>query len=137
MQVREVMTSNAIILPASCPVIAAAFAMRLCNVGDVVVRKDGKLCGIVTDRDIVVRVLGQGKDPVTTKLEAACTHRVITVSPGQGASDAAQIMRERGIRRLPVVENGEVLGVVSLGDLARHLDPASALGNISAAPASQ
>ncbi|SRR5258706_3549858 len=137
MQVREVMTTDPIVLKASAPVTEAARAMREFNVGDVVVRKDGKLCGIVTDRDIVVRVLGEGKDPKTTTLDSVCTHQLTTVGPDQRASEAVRIMGEQAIRRLPVVENGDILGIVSLGDLAIQLDRKSALGEISAAAANQ
>ena len=137
MRVSEVMTTAPITLKASSPVSEAARAMREYDVGDVVVRKDGRLRGIVTDRDIVVRVLAEGKDPKNTSLDDICTKELIAVTPDQRASDAAQIMREQAIRRLLVVKNDQVLGIVSLGDLAVHLDPKSALGNISAAAANR
>lgn len=135
MKIREVMTSNAVAIDAATPVIKAAETMRQKNIGDVVVRKDGKLCGIMTDRDIVVRVLGAGKDPNTTNVESACSHELFTVSPDQDTSDAVKLMREHAIRRLPVMEDSRILGVISLGDLARALDRRSALSDISAAPA--
>jgi CBS domain-containing protein len=134
MRIRELMTPNPITLQASTPVIEAARAMRQHNVGDVVVRKDGKPCGIVTDRDIVVRVLGEGRDPTKTDLDAICSHELSTVSPDESTSAAVRLMSERAIRRLPVVENNEIVGIVSLGDLALQLDRKSALADISAAP---
>jgi CBS domain-containing protein len=134
MQVREVMTKNPVTLEASARVAEAAQAMREHNIGDVVVRKNGKLCGIVTDRDITIRVVGEGRDPGSTDLESVCTHDIMTVSPDQSTSDAVRLMRRAAIRRLPVVENSRVLGIVSLGDLAVALDRESALGEISAAP---
>lgn len=134
MQVREVMTKNPVTLEASARVADAAQAMREHDIGDVVVRKDGKLCGIVTDRDIAIRVVGEGRDPASTSLEAVCSHDVMTVAPDQSTSDAVRLMRRAAIRRLPVVENSKVLGIVSLGDLAMALDRESALGEISAAP---
>lgn len=137
MKVREIMSPNPVTVEATTSVIKAAEAMRQNDIGDVVVKKDGKLCGIVTDRDIVIRVLGAGKDPKTTKVEAVCSHEPLTASPDQETSDTVKLMRQRAIRRLPVVENGTVIGIVSLGDLAQAMDRHSALGDISAAPANQ
>ena len=133
MKVREVMTPNPVTLDDTAPVMKAAEAMRENDIGDVVVKHDGRLCGIVTDRDIVVRVLATGKDPRATKLEAVCSHEMLTLSPDQDTTDAIRLMRERAIRRLPVVEDGHLLGIVSLGDLANVLDPHSTLSDISAA----
>jgi CBS domain-containing protein len=134
MQVREVMTKNPVMLDASARVLDAAQAMRQHNIGDVVVRKNGKLCGIVTDRDIALRVVGEGLDPKSTSVESICSHGVTTVAPTQSTSDAVRLMRKSAIRRLPVVEDSKILGIVSLGDLAQALDRESALGEISAAP---
>src|SRR5262249_27445781 len=116
-------------------VMDAAQAMSQHEIGDVVVKKNGKPCGIVTDRDIVVRVVGKGMDPKSTNLDSICSYELLTVSPDQNTSDAVKLMRERAVRRLPVVEDGRVLGIVSLGDLALAMDRKSALGDISAAPA--
>ena len=135
MKVHEVMTRNPVAVEAATPVIKAAEAMRNNDIGDVVVRKNGKLCGIVTDRDIVVRVLGAGRDPKTTSVESVCSQEMATVSPDQDTSDAVKLMRQRAVRRLPVVQDGDVLGIVSIGDLALAVDRQSALGDISAAPA--
>ena len=134
MTVREVMTLKPVTLQASIPVIEAARAMSKHNLGVVVLQQNGKLCGIVTDRDIVIRVLGSGKDPKTTSLESICSQELTTISPDQPTSDAVRMMRECAIRRLPVVENDHVVGIVSLGDLAVRLDASSALASISAAP---
>ena len=134
MKVRDVMTANPVAVEATTPVLKAAEVMRQKNIGDVVVQKNGKLCGIVTDRDIVVRVVAMGKDPKTTNVESACSEEMLTISPDQDTSDAVKLMRQRAIRRLPVVENGNILGIVSLGDLAVAMDRRSALGDISAAP---
>ena len=133
MKIRDVMTPNPVTLDANLPVMKAAEAMRENDIGDVVVRHDGKLCGIVTDRDIVVRVIATGQDPTATKLESVCSHDMLTLSPDQDTADAIRLMRERAVRRLPVVEDNRLLGIVSLGDLAVILDPHSTLGDISAA----
>jgi len=137
MTIREVMTPHPVTFQASTPVTDAARAMREYNMGDVVVKQDGKLCGIVTDRDIVIRVLGAGKDPSSTDLGSIRTHPLLTISPDQSTSEAVELMRERAVRRLPVLENDTVIGIVSLGDLAARLDRRSALGAISAAQPNQ
>jgi len=131
--VREVMTSNPVCLPANTPIREAAKRMRERDIGDVVVERDGKLLGIVTDRDIVVRAIAQDKDVQSTDLESICSQQVTSLSPDQTAEDAVRLMREKSIRRLPVVENGKVVGIVSLGDLAVEKDPRSVLGQVSAA----
>jgi CBS domain-containing protein len=131
--VREIMTADPIRLASTTSIRDAARAMRDNNIGDVVVEKDGHLCGIVTDRDIVVRAVAENKDPVKTTLESICTKEVTSISPDQTDDDAVRLMRERAVRRLPVIEKGTVVGIVSLGDLAVKKDPKSALGRISAA----
>ncbi|HSU33406.1 MAG TPA: CBS domain-containing protein [Bryobacteraceae bacterium] len=131
--VRDVMTASPICLPANTPIREAARRMKERDIGDVVIEKDGKLCGIVTDRDIVVRAVAEGKNVETTDLESVCSKDVTSISPDQGDDVAVRLMKEKSIRRLPVVENGKVVGIVSLGDLAVEKDPQSALGKISAA----
>jgi CBS domain-containing protein len=107
--------------------------MRDNDIGDVVVEKAGKLCGIVTDRDIVVRAIADGKNLETIDLESICSKDMTSLSPEQNDEDAVRLMREKSIRRLPVIEKGEVVGIVSLGDLAVLNDPRSVLGHVSAA----
>jgi CBS domain-containing protein len=131
--IRELMTENPVCLDASTPIREAARKMREKNIGDVVVEKAGKLCGIVTDRDIVVRAIAEGKDADTTNLQTICSSDISSVSPEQTDEDAIRLMRQKAIRRLPVVENGKVIGIVSLGDLAVEKDPRSVLGQVSAA----
>lgn len=135
--VREIMTSNPAILMANATIREAAQTMRDRGIGDVIVQKDGAFCGIVTDRDIVVRALAQGKDPATTKLESICSKELTSVSPDSSDEDAVRLMREKAIRRLPVTDGRKVIGIVSLGDLAVEKDPRSVLGQISAAPANR
>lgn len=131
---REVMTPNPISLSDSTPVLDAAQTMRDSNIGDVIVldQSDG-LCGIVTDRDIVVRVLAEGKDPQATSLSEICSSEVLALSPNDAVGDAVKLMREKAVRRLPVVESGKPVGIVSIGDLAIERDSDSALADISAA----
>jgi CBS domain-containing protein len=132
--IREVMTKDPTVLDARTPIVEAARAMRDGDHGDVLVSKDGELCGIVTDRDIVVRGVAEITDLSSAKLGDVCTQELATIAPTDKVDDAVRIMRERSLRRLPVVENGQPIGIVSLGDLAMERDPNSALADISAAP---
>jgi CBS domain-containing protein len=108
--------------------------MRDQDIGAVIVIENNQVCGIVTDRDIVVRMVAEGRDAATTPLAALCGHTLTTISPEDSVDRAVQLMREKAVRRLPVVERGHAVGIVSLGDLVRERDPDSALGEISAAP---
>ena len=107
--------------------------MRDNDVGDVVVMENSKPCGIVTDRDLVVRGLAVGKDPENTMLGEVCSRDLTTVSRKDPIEDAVRLMREKALRRLPVVEKGVLVGVVSIGDLALERDRDSALADITRA----
>jgi CBS domain-containing protein len=133
-QIRELMTSNPMVLPGTASVHEAARAMRDAEIGDVIVLEHNQVCGIVTDRDIVVRLVAEARDPTSTPLADLCSHALVTVRPTDPIEDAVRLMRTHAIRRLPVVEGGQAVGMVSLGDLAVERDPHSALGEISAAP---
>lgn len=132
--IRDLMNSNPISMPMTSTVAEAARKMRDADIGDVIVLEDSQLCGIVTDRDIVVRAIAEGRDPAKVKLGDICSRDMTTLSPTDTVEDAVRLMRDKAIRRLPVVEKGKPVGVVSLGDLAVSQDPHSALGDISAAP---
>ena len=131
--IREVMTES----PATCTpsdrVLDAAQAMSKGDFGAVVVTENEAVRGILTDRDIVVRVVAEGKDPATTEIREAFTTEPATLSPGDSLDDAVATLREAHVRRLPVVEGSEVVGIVSIGDLALARDEKSALADISAA----
>jgi CBS domain-containing protein len=131
--VRDVMTQNVVTLPRTAPLRDAARRMKEADIGDVIVMNDGGMCGVVTDRDIVVRAIAEGKDPDSAKLEEICSHEIVTVGPDDPVDRAVQLMRQRAIRRLPVVEGEKPIGIVSLGDLAIELDETSGLADISAA----
>ena len=131
--VRDVMTKDPVTCPADTAVTDAARLMRDRDIGAVLVTDGEALKGIVTDRDIVVRCVAAGKAD-QAKLGDACSASMTTVSPDMSAEDAARVMAEQAVRRLPVVDNGRPVGVVSLGDLAVERDPGSVLGGISAAP---
>lgn len=131
--IRDIMTTDPVIIQASDTILEAARAMRGRNIGDVVVQ-DGNLCGILTDRDIVVRMVAEGKDPGNTKIEAVCSRYLATLSPSASVEEAVELMRHKSVRRIPVTEKGKVVGIVSIGDLAIENDRSSALADISAAP---
>src|ERR671932_676656 len=133
-QIRELMTPNPVALPGTASVHEAACAMRDADIGDVIVIENNQVCGIVTDRDIVVRTVAEARDPAATTLADLCSHPLVTVTPTDSVEQAVQLMRSKAIRRLPVVEGGQPVGIVSLGDLAMERDPGSALGDISSAP---
>lgn len=136
-QIREIMTRDPIILQASDTVAEAARVMRDKNIGDVIVYKNNQLCGIVTDRDLTVRALSEGQHPASVTLESVCSREITALSPTDTTDTAVRFMKEKALRRLPVVENGRVVGIVSLGDLAIQLDRGSALADISAAAANR
>ena len=94
----------------------------------------GEIVGIVTDRDIVVRVLADGGDPAMVTVGEICSRELTTVPPTASIDDVVRLIREKAIRRLPVVEeDGEVVGIVSIGDIAVARDRESALADVSAA----
>ncbi|MET8446129.1 CBS domain-containing protein [Streptomyces sp. NPDC005209] len=130
--IRDVMSPGAVAVEPMTTAEQAARLMRDQNVGDVLVSYDCDLFGVLTDRDIVVRVLADGRDPHTTTAGSVCSPPpVVTVDPDDTTDHAAELMRHHHVRRLPVVERGGCpVGVVSLGDLAAADDPHSALGEI-------
>jgi CBS domain-containing protein len=133
-EIRELMTPNPMSMPGTASVHEAARAMRDEDIGDVIVIEHNQVCGIVTDRDIAVRIVAEEKDPAATSLADICSHSLLTVKPSDKVEHAVRLMRTHAIRRLPVVEDGKAVGIVSLGDLAIERDPHSVLGEISAAP---
>ncbi len=92
--------------------------MKEREVGTVLVVSGGRLDGLVTDRDITIRVLAENRDPVTTRLGDICTSELAVLSPDDDVQHAARLVRERAVRRLPVIADGVPVGVVSIGDLA-------------------
>lgn len=133
--IRDIMTQDLKTCPSDTTLDEAARSMRDADVGDVIVLKDdGTMCGVVTDRDITVRAVAERRDPSSVTLEDVCSHDVVSVTPDTDAEEAARLMRERAVRRLPVMEDGKPVGIVSIGDLAIERDPDSALADISAAP---
>jgi CBS domain-containing protein len=133
-QIQDIMTKQLHIVGREVPLLDVARMMRDQRIGDVLVtNRDGSLCGIVTDRDIVVRADASARPLDKTPVGDICSDEVVKLSPDSSIEDAVRIMRERAIRRVPVVRDGKVVGIVTIGDLARHKDPNSALAQISAA----
>lgn len=131
-KVRDVMTAAPVALQAGQPVTEAAKAMREYGIGDVIVVDDGNLKGLLTDRDIVVRAIAADRDPQTTPVGEICSPDLVTVGADDDLDTAVREMGERGVRRIPVVDNGQPVGIVSVGDMAIERDERSALADISA-----
>jgi CBS domain-containing protein len=131
--VRDVMTADPVCVTPDTTIMDAAKKMSSADIGDVLVRDGSKVC-IVTDRDVVVRAIAEGRDPAKTFVRDICSTDVETVTPDTPIATAIGLMRDKAIRRLPVVEDGQAVGIVSLGDFAEEQDPKSALADISSAP---
>lgn len=131
--VRDVMTPHVVAVPSGASLVEAAQLMRAQDIGDVLVEDGGLLVGVLTDRDIMLRAVAEGADPLTVSARTVCTPDPVVIGPEEPASAAVALMREHAVRRLPVVENGTPVGIVSLGDLAVSRDPDSALADISRA----
>jgi CBS domain-containing protein len=135
--VEEIMTTNPRTVNVDDTVVDAARVMRDNDIGDAIVVEDGQVTGILTDRDIVVRAVAEGRDPGSTTVSEVCTTGIQAMEPNASVDDALRTMREHDIRRLPVVKNARPVGIVSLGDLAVERDPDSTLADISAAAPDQ
>jgi CBS domain-containing protein len=131
--VQEIMTRDPRTVNASDSIVDAARVMNEADIGDVIVVEGDQVKCIVTDRDIVVRAIAEGRDPQSTSVSDVCTTDVEAIDPSASVDDALRKMREADIRRLPVVEDGRPVGIVSLGDLAVEREPDSTLADISAA----
>lgn len=136
MKVRDIMTSPAIRIHPEESVEVAARTLASHNIGMLpVCGTDGKLCGVVTDRDLVTRCVAGGRLPDKTKIREVMTGQVMFVDPNMELGAAAHLMGKQQVRRLPVVENGKLCGMLSLGDLAvredKVMDAADALADIS------
>ena len=136
MKVRDLMTTPAIGIHPDESVEVAARKLTNHNVGVLPVCSDrGELCGMVTDRDLVTRCLAANKQPKDTRVREVMTGQVLSVDPNMDAGVAAHLMGRQQVRRLPVVEDGRLCGMFTLGDLARTedgvMDAADALSDIS------
>ncbi len=117
-KVRELMTADVDMVVPSAKLSDAAEKMRNLNVGSLPVLDQNKLVGIITDRDITIRATADGANPDDVKVSDIMSKEVVTVTPETSLDEAAQLMATHQIRRLPVVENGELVGMLALGDVA-------------------
>lgn len=139
MQVKDIMNPSVISVKPDDTAADAARLIARHNVGSLpVCGEDGGLRGIVTDRDIVLRCVATQEDPTKTKVSALMSRNCATVSPQDDARAAAQMMAQSQVRRLPVLENDKVVGILSLGDLSTNhtcdMETAQALCRISNDP---
>lgn len=132
-KVREIMSSPPVSVRPGDDLAATARTMRDADIGVVLVAEGERLHGLVTDRDLVVRGLAEGADP-SSKVGGICSQVTAVIGPDDDLDSAIGLMRERAVRRLPVVEDGRPIGIISLGDLAIERDRQSGLADISAAP---
>ncbi len=132
-KMRDIMSPDPVCMAPGDSVSAAAQAMKRYGVGTVLVLTDGRLSGLVTDRDITVRVLAEDRDPQTTQIGEICSREPAVLSPDDDVTRAARLVRERAVRRIPVIQDGTPVGVVSIGDLALEKDATSVLSGISSA----
>ena len=136
MKVKDIMSGPVIRIQDKENVAVAARTLTHYNIGVLpVCSSDGRLCGVVTDRDIVTRCMAAGKDPDKTAIREIMTGQVLSVAPDTDAGAAAHLMGRQQVRRLPVVQEGKLCGMLSLDDLARReesiYDAADALSDIT------
>ena len=136
MKVRDLMTSPVITISPGEKVEVAARTLSRYNIGALpVCAADGKLCGMITDRDLVIRCMAADRAPGKTTVREVMTGGVTSVQPDMDIGAAAHLMGRCQIRRLPVTENGRLCGMISLGDLACRddsvMDAADALADLS------
>jgi CBS domain-containing protein len=131
--VKDVMTPGVVAVRPDASLVEAAQLMRAQDIGDVLVAEGQHVVGVLTDRDITVRAVADGTDPLTVSAQAVCTPDPVMVAPDDPVSAAVALMRAHAVRRLPVVEDGLPVGMISLGDVAEAEDPDSALADISRA----
>jgi CBS domain-containing protein len=120
--IREVMTPSPATVEAEQTAVEAARCMKEADAGMIPVVRAGKLVGTVTDRDIAIRVVAEGKDPQATTVGEIASNELITISPDQDLSEALGLMASHQVRRLPVVEDERLIGVVAQADVARVAD---------------
>ena len=135
MKLRDIMTRQVVTVDRNETVAVAARLLSRSNVGALPVVDSSGLCGVVTDRDLLLRCVAADRDPAKTRVSEVMTRQLVEAKPDMDTGAAAHLMGRTQIRRLMVVENGKLCGVVSLGDLANREetwpDAADALGDIS------
>ena len=131
MKVSERMTKDLVTVDASATAKEVAEKMKEENIGTVLVEENGRLKGIATDRQIAMKVVAAGKDPAKTRVSEFMTEDPVTASPDMEIEDATKIMGERGFRRIPVVEEEKMVGIISAADVVEHARTCkTCMGNI-------
>jgi CBS domain-containing protein len=120
--IREVMTPGPETIQADRPVVEAAKLMKNADAGMIPVMENGNLLGTVTDRDIALRIVADGKDPQSTPVREIASTDIVTIEPDRDLDEALQLMAKHQVRRLPVVEDGRLVGVLAQADVAREGD---------------
>ncbi|MBA3490399.1 MAG: CBS domain-containing protein [Longispora sp.] len=131
-KISDVMSAEPVTVGPHVMLSTAARCMRDNGIGDVLVTDGQQLFGILTDRDIVVRAVAENRHPDRVSVAEVCSDEPVSIGPDDDIDLAIHLMREHAIRRLPVTREGQVVGVVSLGDLALERDEHSVLAYISA-----
>jgi CBS domain-containing protein len=108
--------------------------MKRQGIGTVLVLTDGMVTGLVTDRDITVRVLAENRDPRTTPIGDICSSQLVVLGPDDDLALASRLVRDHAVRRIPVLQDGTPVGVVAVGDLALESGATSGLSGMSSAP---
>ena len=121
-QVRDVMTSNPTTCEPTATLVDAAKVMAREDVGPVPIVEGGKLVGLVTDRDIIIRAVAEGRDVTSTTVRDVASKDLVTVTADEDLDRALQLMADNQVRRIPVVEGDHVVGIVSQADVARAAD---------------
>ena len=135
-RVSEIMTSSPKTLPSDATLSAAAKIMEADDIGDVIVTDPASnaVIGIITDRDIVIRAIAKDLDPASTPIDASFSPYAASISPHDLVQEASFAMRDADVRRLPVIEEGRAVGIVSLGDLAAETEQGTVLASMTDAP---
>jgi CBS domain-containing protein len=122
--VREVMTSNPTTVTTDTPVSEVAKTMKAEDVGSIPIVEGDRVVGVLTDRDIAIKVVAEGKDPQGTAASEIASRDLVTVDPQQDLDEALRLMAQHQVRRLPVVEeDGRLVGVLAQADVARETSP--------------
>lgn len=121
MKVREAMVTDLVTISPNTSIYDAAKKMRDGKIGSIIVTKNSKVVGIVTERDLVRRVLAEYRDPQTISINNIMTTQVITISPEANIADSAHLMRKKGIRRLTVQQEGKLVGIITTNDLIKNM----------------
>ena len=123
--IRDIMTTNPRTIEPSTPIFEAARIMRDDNIGSLPITEGNQLWGTITDRDITIRAIAEGRDPTGTTVQEIASRDLVTVDPQQNLDEALRLMAQHQVRRLPVVEeDGKLIGIIAQADVAQVGDDA-------------